>query len=183
MAGTSGEAITGKLGVGAVAFFGLFLLVDGANHSVFPLIETMGKSVTWGIIGVLPTVVVTYIVGVLCVGVAEWLLARAPSLAPPKLEAVVAVSVTGSALLQDLFAEQLRNHELLKGSFVSFVILAIGCVAESSNISGSPSVMWLFAGASLVLATMALVFSRRAADRAEAIAAAARTLRGAPASN
>jgi hypothetical protein len=72
MPGASFEAVTGRLGVGAIAFFGLFLIVDGMV-GVFDLVEAMGKSVTWGVIGLLPTVVVTYIVGLFCLGIARWL--------------------------------------------------------------------------------------------------------------
>lgn len=180
MPGGSFEAVTGRLGVGAIAFFGLFLLVDGTSHGVFPLMETIGKSVTWSIVGVLPTVVVTYIIGVLCFGVAEVILTRVPTLASPEPAAIIAVSRTGSELLQQLFAEHVRNHELLKGSFVSFIILAIGCVGERSNMTGAPTIVWLFAGAALVLASMSLFFARRAASRAQAIAAAARAFSAPP---
>ena len=116
MPGTSFEAMTGRLGVGAVALLGAFLLVDGLNHQIFPLlIENFGKSVTWGLIGILPTAVVTYIVGVLCFGLAEVLFAGVPSLGGPTPEAIVAVSATDSMLLQAAYTEQVRAHELLKG--------------------------------------------------------------------
>jgi hypothetical protein len=40
MPGASFDAVTGRLGVGAIAFFGLFLIVDGMI-GVFDLVETM----------------------------------------------------------------------------------------------------------------------------------------------
>ena len=46
MPGASLEAVTGRLGVGAIAFLGLFLIVDGMQIGVFDLVETIGKSVT-----------------------------------------------------------------------------------------------------------------------------------------
>lgn len=58
MAGASFEAVTGRLGVGAIAFFGLFLIADGLM-GILPLMESIGQSTTWGIIGILPTVVVS----------------------------------------------------------------------------------------------------------------------------
>ena len=64
MPGASLEAVTGRLGVGAVAFLGLFLMVDGLQVGVFELVETYGKSSTWGIVGVVPTAVVIYLIGV-----------------------------------------------------------------------------------------------------------------------
>ena len=54
MSRMSFEIVTGRLGVGAIAFLGLFLIVDGMQIGVFKMIETYGKSTTWGIIGVIP---------------------------------------------------------------------------------------------------------------------------------
>jgi hypothetical protein len=173
MPGASFEAVTGRLGVGAIAFFGLFLIVDGILVGVFDLVETIGKSVTWGIIGILPTVVVTYIIDVFCLGIAEIVLSRFPSFLSPKPEDIMAVSGTGSALLQQIYSEHLRNHELLKGTFVSFLILAVGCIAESRNMYGSIAIVWLFTAGSIALAVLSLLFSGRAAGRAAAIADAA----------
>jgi hypothetical protein len=179
MPGASFEAVTGRLGVGAIAFFGLFLLVDGLI-GVFDLVEAMGKSVTWGIIGLLPTVVVTYIVGVLCLGIAEVALPRFPSFSLPKPEDMIAVSGTGSALLQQVYSEHLRNHELLKGAAASCLILAGGCVAQSPSMSGSIVTVWVFTAGALALAILSLLFSGRAARRAAAIAEAAHARREVP---
>ena len=76
MPGASLEAVTGRLGVGAIAFLGLFLMVDGLQVGAFELVETYGKSSTWGIVGVVLTAVVIYIIGVFCVGIAELGLSR-----------------------------------------------------------------------------------------------------------
>lgn len=58
MPGTSFEAVTGRLGVGAIALLGLFLMVDGLHVGAFEMLETYGKSTTWGIVGVVPAAVV-----------------------------------------------------------------------------------------------------------------------------
>lgn len=179
MPGASFDAVTGRLGVGAIAFFGLFLIVDGMI-GVFDLVETMGKSVTRGIIGILPTVVVTYIVGVFCLGIAEVVLSVFPVFSSPKPEDIITVSGTGSSLLQQLYAEHLRNHALLKGISVSFLILAVGCIAESPHMSGSIAIVWLFTAGAIALAVLSLLFSGRAARRAAAIADATHVQRELP---
>jgi hypothetical protein len=114
MPGASLEAITGRLGVGAVAFLGLFLMLDGAQLGVFELVETYGKSSTWGIVGVVPTLVVIHIIGVFCVGLAELGLSRFAALHGPEPRDIVVVSRSGMGLLQQLYADHLRNQELLK---------------------------------------------------------------------
>ena len=39
MLGASFEAVTGRLGIGAIAFLGLFLVVDGFQLGAFELIK------------------------------------------------------------------------------------------------------------------------------------------------
>jgi len=63
MPGASLEAVTGRLGIGAIAFLGLFLIADGLQIGVFEVVEVYGKSATWGLVGIVPTAVVIYIVG------------------------------------------------------------------------------------------------------------------------
>jgi hypothetical protein len=168
--GTSLEAVTGRLGVGAIAFLGLFLIVDGLRLGAFEMTELYGRSTTWGIVGVVPTAVVTYIVGVFCVGVADLLSARFPTLRGPEPSDVLAVSLSGGPVLQQAYADCLRNHELLKGAAVSFVILALGSLADFRNLPGHASLVWICAAAALGLSILSLVFSRRAMSQAATLA-------------
>jgi hypothetical protein len=168
--GASFEAVTGRLGIGAIAFLGLYLFVDGLQIGVFELVEAYGKSATWSILGVIPTAVVTYIVGVFCLGIAEVALARFPSFRSPPPADIIALSRTGSVLLQQLYSEDLRNHELLKGASIAFVILALGATAEAQNMNGYVTIVWLSALGAFALSVLSLIFSRRAAARAAALA-------------
>lgn len=177
MPGASFEAVTGRLGIGAIAFLGLFLIVDGTQIGVFELLEAYGSSVTWGIVGVVPTAVVIYIVGVFCLGVAELLLARFAAFRDPEPKDVLAISRSGGALLQQSYADHMRNHELLKGAAVSFLILSGGAMAEFPNMRGYESIVWLATIGSLALSTLSLVFSHRAVAQARHLA---RTARSAP---
>lgn len=104
MPGASLEALTGRLGVGAIALLGLFLIVDGAQLGAFEMIELYGKSATWGIVGVLPTAVVTYIVGVFCVGAAELLMTPFAAFRGPEPQDILAVSRAGGPVVQQLLA-------------------------------------------------------------------------------
>jgi hypothetical protein len=83
-------------------------------------------------------------------------------------------------LLQQVYSEHLRNHELLKGASVSFLILAVGCIAESPSMSGSIVIVWFFTAGAIALAIPSLLFSVRAARRAAAIAEAAHARRESP---
>jgi hypothetical protein len=173
MGGASFEAVAGRLGVGAIGFFGCFLIADGLLN-VFPLIEEIGRSVTWGIIGVLPTIVVSYVVGVICSELADIVLYRFASFEPPPLEDAIVVSKIGSVLLSQIYSEQLRSHALLKGSSVSFVLLAVGCLAESRSMGGFTSPVLLFTASAAGLAALSLFFSARANRHTREIGDAAR---------
>ena len=173
MPGASLEAVTGRLGVGAVAFLGLFLMVDGLQVGVFELVETYGKSSTWGIVGVVPTAVVIYVISVFCVGIAELGLSRFAVFDGPKPRDILVVSRSGPGLLQQVYADHLRNHELLKGAAVSFMILAVGSLAEWRTLPGFEIVVVLATGGAILLSCLSLVFARRAMGQAAALAAVA----------
>jgi hypothetical protein len=181
MSGDSLEVVTGRLGIGAIALLGLFLIADGAAR-VFENFEVIGQTTTWGVIGVLPTIVVTYVIGVLCLDTAEVLLSRFPPFSSASTQDLLAVSDTGSTLLHQAYSEQLRNHELLKGTSVSFLILAVGCLAESGRMGQAMQmrIVWVSSGVALGLALLSLLFSRRAGMRARLIAKAAQTRPGLP---
>jgi hypothetical protein len=93
--GASLKGLTGRLRVGAIAFLGMFLIVDGAQLGAFEMIEAYGKSVTWGVVGILPTAVVIYIVGVFCVGAAEPLVPPFAAFRSPDPQDTLLVSRSG----------------------------------------------------------------------------------------
>jgi hypothetical protein len=160
MLGASIEAITGRLGVGAIAFLACFLVADGQQVGVFELVELYGKTSSFGIVIALPTAVVTYVLGAITMGLADLIYKPIKSLAPVPAYRVRAVSVRGGELLQQQFVEQLRNFELLKGASMAFLLLAIGCAAEHQNM---PS-MAIVGGATLgavALAMLSLLFAIR----------------------
>jgi hypothetical protein len=168
--GASIEAVTGRLGVGAIAFLGLFLIVDGAQLGAFEMIETYGKSVSWGIVGIIPTAVVIYIVGVFCFGIAELLLTRFAAFRGVEPKDILALSRGGGPVLQQAYGDQIRTHELLKGAAVSFLVLAGGSLSEFPNMQGREALTWLGAVGAFALSVMSLVFSNRAIVQARSLA-------------
>ena len=161
MPGTSVEAITGRLGVGAIAFLACFLIVDGQQVGVFEMVEFYGKSASFGIVIALPTAVVTYVLGVIMMGIADLLFSRFSSLAPIAARQVRAVSTRGGVILQQIFVEHLRDFELLKGAAAAFLLLVVGCLAEIPNMPVATIVAGAALG-SLLLAALSLLFARRA---------------------
>jgi hypothetical protein len=173
MPGASFEAVTGRLGIGAIAFLGLFLIADGLQMGVFEVVEAYGKSATWGLVGIVPTAVVIYILGVICLGFAELALSRFPAFQGPTVNHIIAISRTGSPLLQQVFADHVRNHDLLKGAAVSFLLLAVGSVSEWPNRGGYGTLLWLALFGAVALSCLSLLFARRSAAQATALAVAA----------
>jgi hypothetical protein len=174
MLGASIEAITGRLGVGAIAFLACFLIADSQQIGVFEMVEFYGKSASFGIVIALPTAVVTYVLGVIMTGIADLVFRPFGSLAPITARQVRAVSSAGGALLQQIFVENLRNFELLKGASAAFLLLAVGCLAEISNTP----IMAIVGGAtltSILLAVLSLIFALRARSQAVLLSAEAET--------
>lgn len=169
MLGAPIESITGRLGVGAICFLAFFLAVDGMQIGAFPLVEKYGDSVTFGIVAALPTAVVAYIMGVFCVGTAELALSKFEAFAEPGPEKILALSKYGGDLLKQNYSETLRNLELLKGSSVAFILLAIGTVLDASNLRGFESLLILAFFAAIGFSGLSLVFAHRAVVKAKRI--------------
>jgi hypothetical protein len=170
MLGAPVETITGRLGVGSIAFLAIFLAVDGMQIGVFHLVETYGNSVTFGIVTALPTAVVAYILGVFCVGTADLVLSKFSAFQEPNPKIVYALSKSGGDLLKQSYSETIRNLELLKGSFFAFILLAFGTVLDASNMRGYEIVVVLAFVIAIGLSALSLLFARRAVVKATCIA-------------
>ncbi len=170
MIGAPVETITGRLGVGAISFLAFFLMVDGMQVGAFRLVETYGNSVTFGIVAALPTAVVAYILGVFCVGTADIILSRFESLSEPHPQKILTLSKFGGDLLNQSYLEAIRNSELLKGSSVAFILLAVGTILDSSNMRGYETAVVFAFCAAIGLSILSLVFARRVVAKATRIA-------------
>ena len=170
MLGAPIETITGRLGVGAIALLALFLSADGMQIGVFHIVESYGGSVTFGLVAALPTAVVTYVLGVFCVGTADLLLTRFEAFRDPGPEEILELSKDGGDLLKQQYLESLRNSDLLKGSSISFLLLAVGTVLDAPNMRGYESIVVVATVAAVGLSGMSLVFACRAVARAKEIA-------------
>lgn len=169
MLGAPVETITGRLGVGSICFLAFFLAVDGMQIGAFNLVETYGDSVTFGIVAALPTAVVAYIMGVFCFGTADLILSKFTAFQEPDPERIYALSKFGGDLLKQSYSETIRNLELLKGSSVAFILLALGAVLDSSNMRGYEIIVVLASISALGLSALSLLFARRAVVKAARI--------------
>jgi hypothetical protein len=158
--------------VGAIVLLACFLVVDGMQLGIFQLVEQFGNSTAWGLIGLVPTTVVSYLVGVFTVGAAEMLLARVSVLQQPSVDEIRRVAESKSPLLEQLYVEQFRNHELLKGASLAFLFLALGCVSEIRNMPGQHLISAIAISSSFLLSALSVLFARRAAARARRLSAA-----------
>lgn len=133
------------------------------------LVETYGDSVTFGIVAALPTAVVAYILGVFCVGTADLVLSKFTAFQEPAPERICALSKSGGDLLRQSYSETIRNLELLKGSFVAFLLLALGVALDASNMRGYETILVLAFIAAIGLSLLSLLFSRRSVVKARRI--------------
>jgi hypothetical protein len=116
------------------------------------------------------------------VGAADLLAAPFAALRGPEPRDTVAVSLGGGPVVQQLYGDYLRSHELLKGAAVSFVILAAGSLVDFRNAYGHEGLVWIAAIAGLALSILSLHFSRRAVAQATLLAKSLHSLDGRAAS-
>jgi hypothetical protein len=107
--------------------------------------------------------------------VSELLLARFPALREPRPVEILDVSRKGGPVLQQVYAEHLRNHELLKGAAVSFLVLAAGSLTEFRNLQPFGHLAWLGAAGAVLLAVLSVAFAHRSAFKASSLAAVVQT--------
>jgi uncharacterized membrane protein (DUF485 family) len=161
----SAELVTGRLGLGAIVLLAGFLVVDGQQLGAYRIVETYGSSTAWGVVVAVPTLVLSYILGVLCVGTAEITVGRMSALGHGREVDALLSAATAGNLVQATYSDLVRRRELLEGAIVAFALLAIGCVADLPMMPGQPALVFVLAAISLVLAVLCFLFAVRAARR------------------
>ena len=73
------ESLVGFFSIGSLCFLGGFFLLDSLV-GIYSVLEAYGGSPVWGILAALPTLVVSYVLGLMAVMAAELFFARFSSL-------------------------------------------------------------------------------------------------------
>ena len=126
------EEVTGYLGVGSLQFLGAFFIIDGYT-GFFTLVELYAKSSAVAILFTIPLLVISYVLGLLSSLAAEVVLERA--VRPHLTAELFAIALnTGKEPLITRYAEVERHSRLLHGCTLAFFLLALGSLAERTNM-------------------------------------------------
>ncbi len=129
------EGFAGASGVGSLCFLGIFLFLDGRVPSLYPTVEFFAKSTTWSIVAAIPVLAIIYVIGMLAVNVGELVVDRIPrSQSDYEIADLVIVGKHDKAAVTQQYLKLRQEKEVLSGSFIALVLLAIGALSEISNL-------------------------------------------------
>jgi len=118
--------LSGPLAVGSISFAGAFLIVDGVN-GLFLLIEQYAQSATWAILFAVPTLVLSYAFGVICIRIMSMFRSRYDKRCGRDAEAAfVSIASLKNDQLVARFLDLQREQEFLLGASPSLVVLGVG---------------------------------------------------------
>ena len=163
-----GEQLTGKAGLGAIVLLAGYLVADSQPLGMFRILKTYGDTTPWVLLVAVPTVVVSYVLGILSIDVAQVLLRPlSPFRALDEGRDLLRVG-SGPEILQARYSEAIRRAELLQGAVIAFLMLTCGCLIDRKNFA-SGFLGWSVIAIAVVLAVLSGVFAARAARGAKAL--------------
>lgn len=146
------QNFAGATGVGALCLLGVFLALDGFHSAVFPTVEFYAKTATWSIVAAVPVLAITYVLGILLIGVAHFLWGLVPGLPVPTPTDLAAMAGTKDSPAVEAYQQLVQQYEVLSGSGLALLVVAIGAWSERHNLSSiAPVVTWA-AGLTVLLA-------------------------------
>jgi hypothetical protein len=153
------ENLTGMLSVGSLCLLGVFLFLDGRTD-LFRVLETYGKSTAWAIVAAVPTLVVSYVMGVFAVTAATLMLSRIRWLYRPEdRSGLITVARFKNEVITSRYLDVSRQRRLLEGGTLGFIAIAIGAWSEAGNFPEFRGLGQVLAAGSLALALLCPVFS------------------------
>ena len=150
------EDLTGYLGVGALELLGLFFVLDGVS-GFLAFVETYAKTSSWAILVTVPALVVCYILGLTSSLAVESLLRLEPVLTPEHF--AQATSSNNEAMVRK-YAEVERHARLLNGCLIAFVVVGVGCLAETRQMGRFAFVGYLGCVLSIALGVLCPFLAR-----------------------
>jgi len=130
------QGFAGATGVGALALLGVFFCTDGLAPNTFPAVEFYAKTATWGVVVAIPLLSIAYVTGLLAIGAADVISGRLPW--TDRSDRIIdLVRLAGAADVISTRYQQLRQEqELLSGSALALLLLAVGALVERVNVPG-----------------------------------------------
>ena len=130
------QGLSGATAVGSLVFVDWVLITDAFADNLFPVINLYSQSPTWAIVIAVPVLSLVYLLGLLCIGAGEALLV-ALRLVPASCldEGNIAISEP-SGFAAARYQQLRQDAEILAGSALALVLLAVGASLHAWRIEG-----------------------------------------------
>jgi hypothetical protein len=128
------QDFAGATGVGAICLLGVFLVLDGWHSRLFPTVEFYAKTATWSIVAAVPILAITYVLGILLIGVADVICGLVPGLNLPTPIDLAAMGTAKEAPAVQGYLELVQQYEVLTGSGLALLVVAAGAWSERRNL-------------------------------------------------
>ena len=168
----------GATGVGALCVLGVFLVLDGRAPELFPTLETYAKTATWGIVAAVPVLAVAYVVGLLAIaGTGAAVEALYGDVVGRGARDVLSMfAIPKDSLVATAYLELRQRQELLGGSAIGVLLLALGAFSERRNLPEVRGAVTVAGSLALVAALLCLAGSVASGREAHALAGAMRMM-------
>ena len=130
------HGFSGATAVGAIVLVALLLMANTFATNLFPVIDMYASTPTWAIVVAIPLLSLSYLIGLLSIGVGESIIVWFHVI---DVDALIEDPITVSSRKESVVGryQQLRQEgEILSGSAIAFALLAIGTALSTWEIKG-----------------------------------------------
>lgn len=170
------SAFAGPAGVGALCILAAFLFLDGRAPDLFPTVELYAKTATWGVVAAIPTLAVSYVIGLSVMIASEraliMLAGPTPSTEVADLARIGSTGSLNESAASQAYVEALHNRAILAGGAFSLLLLSAGALSDIRSLPGLRGVILIAAVATTLVAATASYLGIREGYRAHAISEA-----------
>jgi hypothetical protein len=145
------------VGVGSTLILSVYLIADSLSEDFHLLFMPAVESKAWSAVAAITVIAFAYILGALMVAIADVCSRRAnPKAFDREWELVKALTRAQNTVLTQQIFEILRTKQMIRGSMVPLILLAIGIFCEIRNLPNIPAVLSLFGAVVLILTVSSL---------------------------
>jgi len=130
------QGFSGATAVGSLVFIDWALITDAFADNLFPMINLYSQSPTWAIVTAIPVLSLAYLLGLLCIGAGEALLIAVKFVPKSCLDDGIFAGSERSDFVLAKYQQLRQDAEVLEGSALALLLLAIGASLHAWRIDG-----------------------------------------------
>lgn len=126
------DIFTSKLAIGTIWLVAIFMFVCGF-YNIFPFIEELSSTATWGIVVAIPTLVFSYTLGALATYLSNTLIFKSSDTFT-ELDDFVSVTALGNEFLTKRYESLKNQYEFFKACIPTIIFLGIAVIWSSYGV-------------------------------------------------